>query len=158
MKTTASTVTEYLAALPEDRRQAVRKLRTLVKKHLPKGYTESIAYGSIMWAVPLAVYPDTYNRQPLAYVMIANQKNHMSLHLVCAYMNPPLRQKLADGFQAAGKKLDMGMGCLRFKRLEDLGQEITAPEQQTPAALGAHHKAEIDKWWPLIKQAGIKAD
>jgi len=44
------------------------------------------------------------------------------------------------------------------KRLEDLGQEIVTPEQQTPAALGAHHKAEIEKWWPLIKTAGIKAN
>jgi len=44
------------------------------------------------------------------------------------------------------------------KRLEDLGQEITTAEQQTPAGLGAHHKSEIDKWWPLIKQAGIKAE
>ena len=44
------------------------------------------------------------------------------------------------------------------KRLEDLGQEIMAPEQQSAAALGAHHRAEIDKWWPLIKQAGIKAE
>ena len=44
------------------------------------------------------------------------------------------------------------------KRLEDLGQDIMPPEQQSAAALGAHHKAEIDKWWPLIKQAGIKAE
>ena len=44
------------------------------------------------------------------------------------------------------------------KRLEDLGQNIMPPEQQSAAALGAHHKAEIDKWWPLIKQAGIKAE
>jgi tripartite-type tricarboxylate transporter receptor subunit TctC len=44
------------------------------------------------------------------------------------------------------------------KRLEDLGQEIMPREQQTPEALGAHHKAEIEKWWPLIKQAGIKAE
>ena len=44
------------------------------------------------------------------------------------------------------------------KRLEDLGQEIAAAEQQAPSGLGAHHKAEIDKWWPLIKQAGIKAE
>lgn len=44
------------------------------------------------------------------------------------------------------------------KRLEDLGQEITPREQQTPEALGAHHKAEIEKWWPLIKAAGIKAE
>jgi len=44
------------------------------------------------------------------------------------------------------------------KRLEELGQDIVLPEQQTATALGAHHKAEIDKWWPLIKSAGIKAN
>jgi len=44
------------------------------------------------------------------------------------------------------------------KRLEDLGQEIPAPEQQTPEALHAYHRAERDKWWPLIKAAGIKAN
>ena len=44
------------------------------------------------------------------------------------------------------------------KRLEDLGQEIPAPDQQTPEALRAFHKAEVDKWWPIIKQAGIRAD
>jgi len=43
-------------------------------------------------------------------------------------------------------------------RLEDLGQDITPPDQQTAAALGAHHKAEIEKWWPLIKTAGIKSE
>ena len=44
------------------------------------------------------------------------------------------------------------------QRLDDLGQEIPPPEQQTPAALGAYHKAEIEKWWPIIKAAGIKAE
>ena len=44
------------------------------------------------------------------------------------------------------------------QRLGDLGQEIPPRDQQTPEALGAHHKAEIDKWWPMIKTAGIKAE
>ena len=44
------------------------------------------------------------------------------------------------------------------KRLMDLGQEILPRDRQTPEALGAHHKSEIEKWWPIIKSAGIKAD
>jgi tripartite-type tricarboxylate transporter receptor subunit TctC len=44
------------------------------------------------------------------------------------------------------------------KRLSDMGQEIPPREQLTPAALGAFHKAEIDKWWPVIKAANIKAE
>ena len=43
-------------------------------------------------------------------------------------------------------------------KLGDLGQEIPPREQQTPEALRAHHKAEIEKWWPVIKQAGIKVE
>ena len=42
-------------------------------------------------------------------------------------------------------------------RLAQIGQDIVPREQQTPEALGAHHKAEIEKWWPIIKAAGIKA-
>jgi tripartite-type tricarboxylate transporter receptor subunit TctC len=43
-------------------------------------------------------------------------------------------------------------------RLADLGQEIFPREQQTPEALGAFQKAEIEKWWPVIRTAGIKAE
>jgi tripartite-type tricarboxylate transporter receptor subunit TctC len=44
------------------------------------------------------------------------------------------------------------------KRFADLGQEIFPPDQQTPEALGAFQKAEIDKWWPIIKAANIKGE
>jgi hypothetical protein len=43
-------------------------------------------------------------------------------------------------------------------RLEDLGQVIPPLEQQTAEALGAYHKAEIEKWWPIIKSANITAE
>jgi tripartite-type tricarboxylate transporter receptor subunit TctC len=44
------------------------------------------------------------------------------------------------------------------KRLNDLGLEVPAREQQTPQALGVWHKAEVEKWWPMIKKAGIKPE
>ena len=43
-------------------------------------------------------------------------------------------------------------------KLADLSQEIPPREQQTPEALRAHHKAEIEKWWPIVRQAGIKVE
>ena len=44
------------------------------------------------------------------------------------------------------------------QRLAELGQDIPTREQQTPQALFAHHKAEIEKWWPVIKAANIKGE
>lgn len=116
----ATTVTEYLASLPDDRRSAIEAVRAVVRKHLPKGYVEDLSSGWLAWSVPLAVYPDTYNGHPLMYAALVNQKNYIALHLVCAYMNPVLQAKLVTGFKAAGKKLDMGKGCVRFTRVEDL--------------------------------------
>ena len=44
------------------------------------------------------------------------------------------------------------------KRLTDLGQIIWSREQQTPEALRAHHRGEIEKWWPIIKAANLKVE
>jgi tripartite-type tricarboxylate transporter receptor subunit TctC len=44
------------------------------------------------------------------------------------------------------------------KRVADLGQEILPRQEQTPEALRAFHKAEIEKWWPIIKAANIKGE
>jgi tripartite-type tricarboxylate transporter receptor subunit TctC len=43
-------------------------------------------------------------------------------------------------------------------RLAQIGQEIVPREQQTPQALAAHQKAEIEKWWPIIRASGVKAE
>jgi tripartite-type tricarboxylate transporter receptor subunit TctC len=43
-------------------------------------------------------------------------------------------------------------------RFADIGMQVFPREQQTPEALRAHQKAEIEKWWPIIKEAGLKAE
>ena len=120
----AKTVTEYLAALPDDRRTVVSKLRTLVKKNLPKGYKEQIGFGAITYAVPLAKLPDTYHGEPLCYAAIAAQKHYYSLYLMNAYGDPKKAKWMADEFKKRGKKLDMGKSCLRFKSLDDIPLDV----------------------------------
>jgi tripartite-type tricarboxylate transporter receptor subunit TctC len=44
------------------------------------------------------------------------------------------------------------------RKLADLGQEFYPPEMQTPDALGAFHKAELEKWGPIIRAADIKVE
>ena len=119
-KGAAATVDEVLAKLPADRRREIERVRDVVRENLPAGYVESASAGMICYSVPLSVYPDTYNKQALWYVALASQKNYLSLHLMPVYGSPPLEKRLRDAFAAAGKKLDMGKACIRFRRADDL--------------------------------------
>ncbi len=118
----AKTVAAYLDELPEDRRSAIAKVRDVVRKHLPKGYTEEMQ-GMIVWAIPLKTYPDTYNGQPLCVAGLASQKNYNSLYLMAVYGDPKKEKELKEAFAKAGKKLDMGKCCVRFKKVDDLPLE-----------------------------------
>jgi hypothetical protein len=113
-------VAQYLASLPDDRRVELERVRSVVQQRLPPGYVEGMGYGMIWYGVPLSVYPDTYNKQPLGYVALASQKNHLSLHLMPVYGDRAQERRLRDAFAAKGKKLDMGKACIRFKRADDL--------------------------------------
>jgi uncharacterized protein YdhG (YjbR/CyaY superfamily) len=137
------TIDDYLRDLPDDRREAMKKIRALVKKNLPKGYREHLGYGMIAYDIPLETFPDTYNGQPLCYIGLASQKNHMALYLLSAYGNPEQEKFLADEFKKAGKKLDMGKSCLRFKKLDDLPLDAIAKvvASTPPADLIAKHEA-----------------
>ncbi len=116
----ATSVTQYLAELPADRRAAVKGVRDVVRKNLPDGYREAMNWGMIAYEIPLSRYPDTYNKQPLMFVAIASQKNYCALYLTNVYGDPKLASKLKAAFKAAGKKLDSGKSCIRFRSLDDL--------------------------------------
>lgn len=126
MQIKASSPQAYLKALPPERRAVVAKLRTLIRRHLPKGYAEAVRFGMLSYEVPLRRFPDTYNKQPLMYVALAAQKNYYALYMMCLYGSRARMQAFEAAFKRAGKKLDMGKCCVRFKSLDDLPLEIIA--------------------------------
>lgn len=115
-----ASVDEYLASLPADRRDAIATIREAILRNLPRGYEERLMAGMIAYVVPLSRLPKTYNGQPLMLAALASQKQHMSLYLLSVYGHEGLRAWFEQAWRAAGKKLDMGKSCVRFKRLEDI--------------------------------------
>jgi hypothetical protein len=121
---TASTVAQYLAALPAERRAALSAVRKTINKNLPEGYEEGMQFGMIGWYIPLARYPETYNGQPLCMAALASQKGSNSLYLMTVYGDKTLDKRFRAGFKAAGKKLDMGKSCVRFKTADALALDV----------------------------------
>lgn len=120
----ASTVAEYLKELPDDRRAVISEVREVILKNLPDGYEEVMEWGMISYQVPLERYPDTYNKKPLMYMALAAQKNHYAVYTSGVHMRPGGEGWVEKRFKEAGKKLDMGKSCIRFRRLENLPLEV----------------------------------
>ena len=127
MTSKAKTVEEYLKNLPEDRRAAISAVRKVILANLPKGYEECMSYGMIGYVVPHSIYPAGYHcdpKLPMPFANLASQKNHMALYLMCCYGDPATERWFRKAWSAAGKKLDMGKSCVRFKKLEDVSLEV----------------------------------
>lgn len=117
---TAGSVEEYLAQLPSDRRDHLAAVREVVARSLPEGYGETMSWGMISYEVPLERYPGTYNGR------LAAQKNRYALYLTCVYADAERERWLRDAWERAGKKLDVGKACVRFKKLDALPLEVVA--------------------------------
>ena len=137
-----TTVAAYLASLTPEKRAVIIEARAFVNKHIPSGYAEFMNWGVINWGIPLEEFPDTYNGQPLCYVGLGAQKSYSSFYLMAAYDGSDGAKLLADAFAKAGKRLDMGKCCLRFKALDDL--ELTSVAKliakSTPKQYLAYYK------------------
>jgi Domain of unknown function (DU1801) len=123
----ATTVKDYLAELPADRRAAIQAVRDVILKNLDAEFEEGITYGMIGYYVPHSIYPPGYHcdpRQPLPFANLASQKNHMALYLMCVYSDQGQRKQFEADWKKAGKKLDMGKSCVRFKKLDDLALDV----------------------------------
>ena len=150
-----TSVKEYLDGLPEDRRKAIRKVRSAVNKGLPKGYKEGLQYGMIGWFVPHSIFPDGYHcdpKQPVPFVGLASQKNYMSLYLMCIYGDEKQRKRFEKEWARTGKKLDMGKSCVRFKRVEDIPLGVI-----TKAVAGVPVDAFLAQYEKVISPTSKKA-
>lgn len=145
MQSKATTVAQYLAELPEDRRAALTKVRKVIKQNLPKGYEEAMNWGMICYQVPLKTCPETYNGQPLMFGALASQKNHMAVYLTGIYMTEAGRKAFERAYRATGKGMDLGKSCVRFKKLEELPLELIG---QTVASL------PLDEFLASVEAAG----
>lgn len=128
MQSSAKTPDEYIAQLPEERRAAVKKLRAVVSKNIPKGFQECISYGMIGYVIPHSLYPDGYHcspELPLPFANIASQKNFIALYHMGIYADKNLLDWFVKEFPKHSKaKLDMGKSCIRFKNPEHIPYDL----------------------------------
>jgi len=107
----------------------------VILANLPAGYEETMLFGMISYVIPLATYGPTYNKQPLMYASLANQKNYMSVYLMNVYADAEAERWFNEAYRATGKRLDMGKSCVRFRSLDDLPVDVIGDAiARTPVA------------------------
>jgi uncharacterized protein YdhG (YjbR/CyaY superfamily) len=128
MQSTAITVNDYIASLPEDRQIPIKKLLKILKDNLPKGFEECMSYGMIGYVVPHSIYASGYHcnpKLPLPFINIGSQKNFISMHHMGLYGDINLLDWFVKEYEKkVPTKLDMGKGCVRFKKVENIPFEL----------------------------------
>ncbi len=128
MQSAAKTPDQYFQELPEERKEAMLKLRQIIKKNLPEGFEEMMGYGMLGYAVPHSIYPKGYHcdpKQPLPFFGMASQKNSINIYHMGIYADNELYDWFVSEYPKHSKaKLDMGKSCIRFKKPEHIPFEL----------------------------------
>lgn len=143
----AKSVAEYLDEVPEERKAAFEKLRNVIVKNLPKGFSEGMGYGMMGYSVPHSIYPSGYHcnpKDPLPFAGIASQKNSINFYHMGIYADPGLLKWFQEEFaKVSKKKIDMGKSCVRFKKPEDIPFELIGQLMK---------KMSVQNWIDLYEQ------
>ena len=128
MTSPATSVDQYINEAPEDRKEALQKLRTIILENLPDGFQECISYGMIGYVVPHSIYPKGYHctpELPLPFLSFASQKNSINFYHMGIYANPELYNWFVSEYPKHSKqKLDIGKSCFRIKKPENIPFEL----------------------------------
>ncbi len=148
MQIFTDTPDQYVAQLPDDRKEAITALRQAIKENLPPGFEETMSYGMIGYVVPHSLYPAGYHcdpKLPLPFLSIASQKNFVAIYHMGIYASPELMEWFTAAYpQHAKGKLDMGKSCIRFKKPDQI------PFQLIGELAG---KMTVEDWVALYKSA-----
>ena len=140
MTSKATSPDAYFAELPIERHEPMERLRKTLLEHLPEGFEEAMSYGMVGYVVPHKMYPAGYHcdpKLPLPFISIASQKNFIALYHMGLYSDNELLEWFTAEYPKHSKtKLDMGKGCIRFKKPEAIPYELIAQlvEKMTPEA------------------------
>jgi len=152
MKIAANTPAEYIKQLPPDRQKAIKKLRAVVRKNLPKGFKEEMNYNMLGYVVPHSIYPDGYHcdtSKPLPFMNIASQKNFVALYHMGLYSDKKLYKWFVDEYKKqVDTKLDMGKSCIRFKKLDNIPYELLGELSS---------KISVDEWIKIYEKSTVKS-
>jgi hypothetical protein len=122
------TVEMLLEKTESSKKEAFVKLRSIIKKNIPKGFEECVSYGMIGYVVPHKLFPEGYHcdpKLPLPFLSIAAQKNAITLYHMGIYGSSELLNWFQTEYPKHCKtKLDMGKSCIRFKKIEDIPYKL----------------------------------
>jgi uncharacterized protein YdhG (YjbR/CyaY superfamily) len=128
MQSNTSSVEEYINWVPASQREAITRLRDIIRENIPTGFSEEMSYGMIGYVVPHSLYPKGYHcnpRLPLPFLDIAAQKNFIAVYHMGIYSNPELLNWFTNEFSKHSKKKpDMGKSCIRFKNPEAIPYQL----------------------------------
>lgn len=144
-----NSIQDYINAIPEERKPHFLKLRETILQNIPKGFEEQLSYGMIGYVVPFSIYPKGYHcntKLPLPFVNIANQKNFIALYHMGIYVKPNLYDWFVTEYPKHSKqKLDMGKSCIRFKKMDQIPNDLIAEliQKITPENWIEYYEANI---------------
>ena len=151
MTSDAKTPDEYIAQLPEERKEAISKLRNTIKQNLPLGFLETMGYGMIAYVVPKERYPNGYHcdpKLPLPFINLASQKNFIALYHSGIYADKNLSDWFVSEYpKNSNCKLDMGKSCIRFKNIDAIPYDLIGDlcQKMTPESWISLYEKNIMK-------------
>ena len=141
------TVSQWLASVPAERKDAINAVRDAVNANLPQGYEETVDWGMLAWVVPLSTFPDTHNGRPLMLAALGAHTKRMTVYLMSVYGDSKIRAEFETAYKKTGKKLDIGGSCVHFKELDDLPLDVVG---------NAIARVSVDKYLERYRQSRAK--